>query len=364
LEGVAPVPWSPAVDRWIGSSLLGIAVFAALLLAYHSAALYAIGQVLDNGPEAYIVVVAITAIALAAHLVATERPPVPIHDRQTDYIVGGAFLGIGIGSTFLAAQSLGESFLVARLDLLTLPLTAVGATAVVFGVRRAWTVRWAIAYLWLAWPGLAQPVAEGVAATTELAAAMAIDAWSAIVPTAPQIVSDSDGVFAVALDTQVALVQVGPDWSGGGLLFVFVLVGVGALASLEGQLVGRMARLLGVLAAVWAALLLALQVDVVHSAMSGAPIAATARQPLLAVGITGIVLVGALALGRGGRLRLRPRGVQSVVSPPAHRPSRAVLVVALAAVILAVLHGGTGDGGTSRDHELATTPTSSGLVSR
>lgn len=116
-----------------------------------------------------LVIVPVVALLLAWARLRREPPALPIHDRQVDYIVALALILGAIALGVLLPQSRGSQFWLARMDLLGPPLFAGGLVAMFYGVRRAWSLRWALAALVLAWPGLWEPLLDDRGAPALLA---------------------------------------------------------------------------------------------------------------------------------------------------------------------------------------------------
>jgi hypothetical protein len=132
-------------------TMLGLLAYAYSLVAFVDAAV--LGS--STGP---VVLVPLVALALGWGATRRAAPPLPIHDRQVDYIVGIALLLGAAAIAILLPVSRGAVFWLGRLDVLGVPLFVAGLVTLFCGVRRAWVLRWACVALLLAWPPLWRPL--------------------------------------------------------------------------------------------------------------------------------------------------------------------------------------------------------------
>jgi exosortase/archaeosortase family protein len=128
-------------------------VFLAVVVVGYRYSLATLLQSLNlDTPLAYIGLVPVIALALAAVRSKPRYQEPPIHDRQLDYIVGLPLLGTALAINVLLPKRLSAMFWVWRIDLFSLPFFVAGVAAIIFGVRALWRQRLAVAYLFLAWP--------------------------------------------------------------------------------------------------------------------------------------------------------------------------------------------------------------------
>ena len=132
--------------------LRAVAVVGLVLLAYNYSLLTLARGLSLQTPLAYLGLVPLMALGLAVVRLRTEPAGLPIHDRQLDWIVGLGLLGIVAAILILLPDPTSSTFWLRRIDLLTLPLFVAGLIALLFGVRRMWSLKWPIAFLLLAWP--------------------------------------------------------------------------------------------------------------------------------------------------------------------------------------------------------------------
>jgi hypothetical protein len=105
-----------------------------------------------GAPLGLLFLVPLVVLALAWGRLRREPATLPIHDRQVDYIVGLGLIAAGVAVALLLPTSRSNLFWFSRLDLLGMPLFTAGLVGLFYGVRRAWSLRWPIAALLLAWP--------------------------------------------------------------------------------------------------------------------------------------------------------------------------------------------------------------------
>jgi hypothetical protein len=156
---------STAIGRHAGAgatAVLRLAVLAAAVVAVHGEAVRLAAENLDvplvSLPTLGPVVLALLVAAATQRLHGDE---LPIHDRQTDVIVGISLAAIGIVASQLLVTRLDDARWMLRLDLLGLPLFVAGLTTLLFGARPAWRMRWTYAALATIGPSLMLATAIG-----------------------------------------------------------------------------------------------------------------------------------------------------------------------------------------------------------
>lgn len=120
--------------------------------AYHYSLLSLLQSLSLETPLAYVGLVPVMALFLAALRARPLKPEPLIHDRQIDYIIGLPLLITSLGINLLLPRRLSTMFWVWRIDLFTLPIFVAGAVTLLFGIRVLWRQRLAIGFLFLAWP--------------------------------------------------------------------------------------------------------------------------------------------------------------------------------------------------------------------
>lgn len=132
--------------------LRALLVVAAIGLAYHYSLLTLFRSLTLDTPLAYLGLVPLVSLLLAAIAARRWRWEPDVHDRYVDYIVGLPLLLVALLVMVVAPVALSSFFWRWRLDLLSLPVFAAGAITVAFGLRTAVRLRAAIVFLFLAWP--------------------------------------------------------------------------------------------------------------------------------------------------------------------------------------------------------------------
>jgi len=127
-------------------------LLAATAAAYHHSLLSLLQSLSLETPLAYVGLVPVMALLLAALRARPLKPEPVIHDRQVDYIAGVPLLLISLGINLVLPRQLSTMFWVWRIDLFTLPFFLAGAVALLFGIRVLWRQRLAVSFLFLAWP--------------------------------------------------------------------------------------------------------------------------------------------------------------------------------------------------------------------
>jgi exosortase/archaeosortase family protein len=128
------------------------AAIGLVVVAFHYSLATLIGTVKDQTPLAYLGLVPIIALLLAAAMLHEEYHEPSIHDRQVDYIIGIPLLLAALALNIFMPVRMSSIFWLYRMDLLALPIFAAGTVALVFGVRALWRLRVPVAFLVLAWP--------------------------------------------------------------------------------------------------------------------------------------------------------------------------------------------------------------------
>jgi exosortase/archaeosortase family protein len=143
--------WQSASPRTRTAVQLAVLV-TVVVIAYNYSFTTLVQTAGLDTPLAYVSLVPVIALALAAVRARPRKPEPAIHDRQVDYIVGVPLVGAALAVNVLLPGKLSAMFWVWRIDLLTLPFFVAGAVAIIFGVRVLWRQKLAVGYLFLAWP--------------------------------------------------------------------------------------------------------------------------------------------------------------------------------------------------------------------
>jgi exosortase len=231
-------PLSPRLAAARELPLRAVAVVGLVLLAYNYSLLTLARGLTLQTPLAYLALVPVMAIGLAVARLRIEPRGLPIHDRQVDWIVGLALLGSAAAVLILLPDPTSSTFWIQRVDLLTLPLFVAGLIALLFGVRRAWSLKAPIAFLLLAWPVPYTLFLARVAGQFTEATAHLVALFTQMVPIAHPAASD-ETLFLVGSGVKAFAVNIGSACAGVNSFVGFLLIGTALLYVVRGPLVRR-----------------------------------------------------------------------------------------------------------------------------
>ena len=251
LRDQARLLWSEAQPRTRTAVQMG-ALLAVTVIAYN----YSLSTLLQlaglNSPLAYVSLVPIVALILAAVNSRPSQPEPAIHDRQTDYIIGVPLMVGALCADLYLPSKLSAMFWVWRIDLLTLPFFVAGAVAVIFGVRVLWRQKVAVAFLLLAWPYPYTSVLLGVLNAFTTATLFAMTKIVHIVHVAtPQVGNLNNAVFTVVHHGHPFNLSVISACSGVNSVVGFLLIGTAFAATIRGPLVRKLLWLAGGMLLLW-----------------------------------------------------------------------------------------------------------------
>lgn len=320
--------------------LRAAAVVGLVLLAYNYSLISLARGLTTQGPLAYLALVPVIAVGLAAARLQIEPRALPIHDRQLDWIVGIGFLGIA-AAVILLSDPASSAFWLQRIDLLTLPLFVAGLVALLFGVRRVWSLKVPIAFLLLAWPVPYTLFLSNLARQFADFTAHFVAAFMLIIPVAHPAPVD-DTMFLVGSGANAFSVSVVSASASINSLVGFVVIGMGLLCVVRGPAVRRIAWL-----SIGLGLIFGLSVARIISILGigaslGQAAALDALHPVTAVLV---FIVGVLALvtlvPRFGLRFIHPADRPGPKGPGEPSPVRRVWPALLVALYLAGILAGT-----------------------
>jgi exosortase/archaeosortase family protein len=324
--------------------LRAFALIGLVVVSYHHSLLSLTRGLTHQTPLAYLGLVPIVAFGLG--WLAVRRAPAvrPIHDRQVDYIVGLAFICAAASLALLIPMTLSSRFWIYRIDLLSLPLFVAGAICLLYGVRRLWTLRFAVAFLLLAWPVPYLPiVGDGMRASVDITVAL-LARLTDLLPLATPINDGAEGIFAIHHGGQFFLVSVGTACSGVNSLVGFGLIGSALTAVIHGPIVRRAAWLLAGLALVWVLNVVRIETIFVVGAIYGEAAALDVLHPVAGLVLFNLLVVGMLlALPAFGLSLREPDPAATAATGGARevaggRIGRSVMVGGLVALLFASLN--------------------------
>jgi exosortase/archaeosortase family protein len=204
-----------------------------------------------NSPLAYVSLVPLMALILAAVHSRPSQPEPSIHDRQTDYIIGVPLMLAALCVNLFLPSKLSAMFWVWRIDLLTLPFFVAGAVAVIFGLRVLWRQKVAVAFLLLAWPYPYTSILLGVLNAFTTATLFGITEILRVVHVATPTGGLNNTIFTVVHNGHRFNLSVISACSGVSGVVGFFLVGTAFAAVIRGSLVRKVLWLVGGMALLW-----------------------------------------------------------------------------------------------------------------
>jgi exosortase/archaeosortase family protein len=250
LRDQARLWWSDAHPTTRTAIQIG-ALIAVTVIAY-SYSLTTLVQLADlNSPLAYVSLVPIMALILAAVHSRPSQPEPAIHDRQTDYIIGVPLMLAALCVNLFLPSKLSAMFWVWRIDLLTMPFFVAGAVAVIFGVRVLWRQKVAVAFLLLAWTYPYTSVLLGILNAFTTATLFGLTEILRVVHVATPTGGVGNTLFLVNHNGHRFELSVISACSGVSSVVGFFLVGTAFAAVIRGPIIRKVIWLVGGMALLW-----------------------------------------------------------------------------------------------------------------
>lgn len=332
-----------AVGRAVPGRL--IVLLLAIAAAYHYSLLSLLRGLTLATPLAYLGLVPLISLALAWHR-AVRRPARGPYDLKLDFtlgrLLGAALVASAIAVATVVPGTSGLEFWLLRVDLLGLPLFVAGAIALLYGIRQLWNVRFAILFLFLAWPVPYLAVMTDAMNASVEATVVALAAISRVLPLATPV-GGSEGLFAIGSGDDSITVAIASACSGVNSVVGFGLAATGLSAVLHGRLGSRIAWLVVGLAVTWVLNVLRIETIFATGALVSPRVALTVLHPVagLIVFNLGLVIMLLLAPRFGLHLTLGKPGpgrTPSRTEPQGRATLVTVSVVAAAALLLATVN--------------------------
>ena len=221
------------------------------LVAFHYSLSTLVSNLQLSTPLAYIGLVPAIALSIAA-LQGRAAPRGPdIHDRQLDWIVGIPLIGAALVIELLIPIRVSAMFWVWRLDLVALPLFVAGVVALLFGTRTLWRQKFAVGYLFLAWPlPYMLVLLRALNGFTDLTLS-ALRQMVKVVPVAKPISGADGSLFQVTHHGSSFPLSVVSACSGVDSVFGFLLVGSALALIVRGPRLRRGVWLAGGMLLLW-----------------------------------------------------------------------------------------------------------------
>jgi exosortase/archaeosortase family protein len=250
LRHQATLVWSEAQPRTRTAVQMG-ALIGVTVIAYNYSLLTLLQLADLNSPLAYMSLVPIIALILAAVNSRPSQPEPAIHDRQTDYIVGLPLMVGALCANLFLPSRLSAMFWVWRIDLLTLPFFVAGAVAVIFGVRVLWRQKVAVAFLLLAWPYPYTSVLLGLLNAFTTATLFAITKILHVIHVATPVGNSDNAVFTIVHNGHSFNLSVISACSGVNSVVGFLLIGTAFAAVIRGPWTRKLLWLAGGMILLW-----------------------------------------------------------------------------------------------------------------
>jgi exosortase/archaeosortase family protein len=267
-----------------------IGLVASVTLAYN----YSL-QTLTRGlglqtPLAYLALVPPIALLLGAANFKLHPNLRPINDRQLDWIIGLFLISFAAVITLFLPSAYSADFWLHRLDMIGLPFFTAGLVSLLYGVRRLWSMRWAIAFLLLAWPDpYVSVLSSAIGTSTDIALAV-VTASLHVFPVAQPL---GDGTFLINYAGGPFSLSVGSACSGINSLVGFLILG-GALNTIfTGSLWRRVLWMIAGMMVVGFFNVIRIDMIFVAGLAAGEPFAIDVLHPVAGIIVFG---VGALAM--------------------------------------------------------------------
>jgi exosortase/archaeosortase family protein len=214
----------------------GLVLVASVAIAYnYSLETLARGLSLQT-PLAYLALVPLIALLLGAANFRLQPDLRPIHDRQLDWIIGLFLVAVAASINLLLPSAYSADFWLHRIDMIGLPFFTAGLISILYGVRRLWALRWAVLFLFLAWPDPYVTVLAAVIGTATDVALAAVEASLHVIPVAQPL---GNGTFLITHGNDVFSLAVGSACSGINSLVGFVIMGAAFNTLFKGGILRR-----------------------------------------------------------------------------------------------------------------------------
>ncbi|HXU84233.1 MAG TPA: exosortase/archaeosortase family protein, partial [Verrucomicrobiae bacterium] len=231
-------PSSPRFIAARGFPLRAAVIVGLVLVAYNYSLMTLVRGLGLQTPLAYLALVPIMALGIAAARLRIQPRELQIHDRQVDWIVGLGLIGVSAVVLILVPDPTNSVFWLQRLDLLTLPLFVAGLISLLFGVRRVWSLKGPLAFLLLAWPvPYTLFLADAAGWFTDFTAGI-VGLFTKVVPIAHQSPGDAS-MFIIGSAPRAFSVSIGSACAGVNSLVGFLLIGTAFLFVVRGPIVRR-----------------------------------------------------------------------------------------------------------------------------
>jgi exosortase/archaeosortase family protein len=318
-------------------------VVVAISIAYHYSLLTLARGLGLQTPLAYLSLVPVIALGLAWVALRREPAPLPIHDRQLDYIVGVGLMSLALAIAFLLPDALTTRFWIYRVDLVGLPVFAAGVISLFYGLRSLWALRYPIVFLFLAWPAPYLPlVGEGIRAFVDATSA-ALTLIAHVIPIVEPVPGE-DTYFFIHHGQEYFPMSVSSACSGVNGLVGFMLIGGALVYLVDGPLLRRTAWLLSGLLLVWSLNIVRIELIFIVAALFGERTAIDILHPVAGLIVFNLGVLGMLSAVPRFGLRFMQFGDARVSPDQWTAPVRRMRGAAGVSVAVVVLLAGVNNG--------------------
>ena len=152
----APVA-KPSLDVRPGWTIARLAArwfFIAVMtaFAFHATLGSLVASTREGSLNGFVWLTPIAAVLAAVGVARRERVELPIHDHQTDVIVGGLGMIVAVMVQWVLLSRYAQTFHLLRIDLIAMWLFLVSASVLLFGLRPVIRFRWVWAIMLLSFP--------------------------------------------------------------------------------------------------------------------------------------------------------------------------------------------------------------------
>lgn len=326
----------------------------ALGVAFHYSILTLLRGLSLETPLAYLGLVPLIALVLAALKARPSGAEVRVNDRQVDWIVGLPLIVAATLVLVVLPATQVSAFWPLRLDILALPLFAAGTVSLLFGTRMLGRLKAPIIFLFLAWPwpykAFLGAAMDRFTEATVSGVAAAVKVW----PVAERAVGGDGSSFEVVHQGRPFALSIASACAGVNGVVGFFIVGTAFLLLVRGRRVQKLAWLGIGLGLIWLLNLVRILLLFVAGRQFGQSVAIDGLHPFI-----GLVT---FSLGVVAMIVLLPRFGLNIPVEPINRaqtaaslrravpkPAAALGVVTAVALVLGFANAGL------RTNELTTT---------
>lgn len=275
----------PAVARVVGA-------LGAIVVAYHYSLQTLMRNLAVETPLAYLGLVPLVALALAAARLRSAGDDPLIDDRDLDYIIGVPLVGAALLMMLVLPTQLSTLFWAWRLDLVSMPLFVAGVVSILFGCRTLWRLRFPIGFLLLAWPlPYNLLITNWLQSFTD--ATVAALKWAVgVVPVARSVPSADGSLFAIANGGGEFVVSVAAACAGVNGMVGFLLTGAAFASVVRGRLGPKLAWLASGLTVIWALNVARIMIIFLGGRLWGEDVAIDGLHPYIGLVVFSLGVVG------------------------------------------------------------------------